>query len=95
MSNRILFALALLAAVSASHSSQAQCRLLPNGQCMGTCNDGACVMIGESCGCPQIRAREHAEVTSRDQFANLIRPNINHQKTCRKQSATPIEFGCK
>jgi len=95
MSNRILFAVAMLTAVAASHRSHAQCRLLSNGQCVGSCRDGVCVMIGESCGCPQVRAREAAEVSSSDRLATLIRRNPNPQKACHKRDATPIEFGCK
>ena len=95
MSNRISFAVALLTAVLASHQSQAQCHLLSNGQCVGSCKDGVCVMIGESCGCPRVRAREPAELRSSDQLATLTDPSARRQKTCRKQDATPIEFGCK
>jgi hypothetical protein len=95
MGNRILFAVALLAGLAAPHRSQAQCQLMSNGQCVGSCRNGVCVMIGESCGCPPVRARESAEIRSGHQLANLIRPNVNRQKTCRKQDATPIEFGCK
>ena len=95
MSNRALFAVALLAGIAASHQSQAQCQLMSNGQCVGSCRDGVCVMIGESCGCPRVRARDPAEITSSDQLATLIHPNANRQKACRKQDATPIEFGCK
>jgi hypothetical protein len=95
MSNRTFFAVALLAGIATSYQSQAQCQLMSNGQCVGSCNDGVCVMIGESCGCPPIRAREPAEAPSSDRLANLMRSNVNHERTCRKQNATPIEFGCK
>jgi hypothetical protein len=95
MSKPTLFAVALLAAVSTTDQLQAQCQVMSNGQCVGACRDGVCVMVGSSCTCPQVRAREPAEVTPSDQLATLIRPNANRQKACRKQNATLIEHGCK
>jgi hypothetical protein len=92
MSNRTLFAVALLSAVAAAHPSQAQCQLYPNGQCVGTCSNGECIMVGGNCACPR---RQPVEVKSSDRLANFIRPNGNRQNTCRKQEATRIQFECE